>query len=102
MSERDTRLDSGPESGPRTQAGDTPPSRSCESMTGPGMDRATRVARLGEALAARGQRLAVAESCTGGLLAATLTEQAGSSAWFEGGWVTYLSLIHISEPTRPY
>jgi len=89
MSERDTRLDSGPESGPRTQAGDTPPSRSCESMTGPGMDRATRVARLGEALAARGQRLAVAESCTGGLLAATLTEQAGSSAWFEGGWVTY-------------
>ena len=77
MSQRDT--------GP----GETPPSWSAERMTEAGMDRATRVARLGEALEARGQRLAVAESCTGGLLAATLTEQSGSSGWFEGGWVTY-------------
>ena len=52
-------------------------------------DRPTRVNCLGEALKARGWHLAVAESCTGGLLAATITDQAGSSGWFEGGWVTY-------------
>ncbi|MCL7743663.1 CinA family protein [Guyparkeria hydrothermalis] len=72
-----------------TGAGETPPSWSTERMTEVGMDRTTRVARLGDALEARGRRLAVAESCTGGLLAATLTEQSGSSGWFEGGWVTY-------------
>ena len=68
---------------------DTPPSWSAEPMNQAVMDRTTRVARLGAALEARGLRLAVAESCTGGLLAATLTEQPGSSGWFEGGWVTY-------------
>lgn len=40
-------------------------------------------------LLARGQRLATAESCTGGLIAAHCTELAGSSAWFERGFVTY-------------
>ncbi len=33
--------------------------------------------------------LATAESCTGGLIAATCTALAGSSAWFERGFVTY-------------
>lgn len=33
--------------------------------------------------------LATAESCTGGLIAATCTDRAGSSAWFERGFVTY-------------
>lgn len=33
--------------------------------------------------------LACAESCTGGLIAATCTERSGSSAWFERGFVTY-------------
>lgn len=33
--------------------------------------------------------LAVAESCTGGLIAKTLTDLAGSSAWFERGLITY-------------
>ena len=37
----------------------------------------------------RGWTLAVAESCTGGLLAASLTDLAGSSQWFERGYVTY-------------
>lgn len=38
---------------------------------------------------ARGKRLAVAESCTGGLVAAALTEIAGSSDVFEAGFTTY-------------
>lgn len=37
----------------------------------------------------RGQYLAVAESCTGGLLAAACTERPGSSGWFDRGFVTY-------------
>jgi nicotinamide-nucleotide amidase len=36
-----------------------------------------------------GRRIAVAESCTAGLLAARLTERPGSSAWFSGGVVAY-------------
>lgn len=46
-------------------------------------------AALGDALRARGWKLATAESCTGGLIAATCTEVAGSSDWFERGFVTY-------------
>ena len=45
--------------------------------------------RLGEVLAQRGWRLATAESCTGGGIAACVTEVAGSSAWFDRGFVTY-------------
>lgn len=37
----------------------------------------------------RGQVIATAESCTGGLIAAALTELAGSSNWFDRGFVTY-------------
>ena len=44
---------------------------------------------LADALRARGWRLATAESCTGGLIAATCTALAGSSDWFERGFVTY-------------
>ncbi|MDP8994416.1 MAG: CinA family protein [Pseudomonadota bacterium] len=45
--------------------------------------------RVIEANRAAGLRVAVAESCTGGLVAAALTEIAGSSDVFEGGFVTY-------------
>lgn len=38
---------------------------------------------------ARGVRLACAESCTGGWIAKVLTDLAGSSAWFDRGFVTY-------------
>jgi nicotinamide-nucleotide amidase len=47
------------------------------------------VAPLAEALRGRGWRLSTAESCTGGLIAATCTALAGSSDWFERGFVTY-------------
>ena len=44
---------------------------------------------LGRFLLQYGQSLATAESCTGGLIAATLTEVAGSSDWFGWGVVSY-------------
>lgn len=44
---------------------------------------------LGRLLEAVGLTVATAESCTGGLVARALTETAGSSAWFERGFVTY-------------
>ncbi|HHH36483.1 MAG TPA: CinA family protein [Gammaproteobacteria bacterium] len=44
---------------------------------------------VGEGLARRRLYIATAESCTAGLVAATLTTVAGSSAWFERGFVTY-------------
>ena len=47
------------------------------------------VAALADVLLARGAMLATAESCTGGMIAAACTERAGSSAWFERGFVTY-------------
>jgi nicotinamide-nucleotide amidase len=49
----------------------------------------TEVAALADALRARGWRLASAESCTGGLIAAACTALAGSSDWFECAYVTY-------------
>lgn len=50
------------------------------------------VLALGEALRRRGWRLATAESCTGGLIAAACTSVAGSSDWFERGFVSYSNL----------
>ena len=44
---------------------------------------------MAESLKNRGLFLATAESCTGGLIAANCTELAGSSLWFERGFVTY-------------
>ena len=46
-------------------------------------------ADLGRALRARHWRIATAESCTGGLVAGAITSIAGSSDWFERGFVTY-------------
>ena len=50
------------------------------------IDAATRVL---DANRAAGRRIAVAESCTGGLVSAALTEMAGSSDVFDAGFVTY-------------
>ena len=47
------------------------------------------VKNLAEFLLSKNWKMAAAESCTGGLVCATLTELAGSSAWFERGYITY-------------
>ena len=47
------------------------------------------VSTLAEALLARRELLATAESCTGGWVAKVCTDLAGSSGWFERGLVTY-------------
>lgn len=54
-----------------------------------GVDEETMASVVGGMLAARGWKVAVAESCTGGLLGSLLTEISGSSAWFDRGWLTY-------------
>jgi nicotinamide-nucleotide amidase len=45
--------------------------------------------KTGKALEKKGQILVTAESCTGGWVAQAVTSVAGSSAWFERGYVTY-------------
>ena len=45
--------------------------------------------QLAKLLLQRHKQLAVAESCTGGWLAKSLTDLAGSSRWFDRGFVTY-------------
>ena len=45
--------------------------------------------QIGEHLATHGWRLATAESCTGGWVAEVVTATAGSSGWFDCGFITY-------------
>ena len=61
-------------------------------------DRVTRgrSGRLGELLLASGKTLAVAESCTGGLLAGAITDVPGSSRYFLGGLVAYHNDVKAS------
>lgn len=65
-------------------------------------DLSDLVERVSDILEKTGRRLAVAESCTGGLLAAALTERPGSSVVFECGFVTYsneakIRMLGVSE-----
>jgi len=50
---------------------------------------------LGRQLLERGEWLAAAESCTGGWLAQSVTAIAGSSAWFDRGFVTYSNAAKV-------
>ncbi len=50
---------------------------------------------LGAALKAQGKMLTLAESCTGGMLASAITSIAGSSIWFDRGFVTYSNTAKI-------
>ena len=53
--------------------------------------------RLGGALQGRGWSMGTAESCTGGLVAAAMTAVAGSSAWFDRGFVTYTNEAKVEQ-----
>ncbi|MDF1645991.1 MAG: RNA 2',3'-cyclic phosphodiesterase [Legionellaceae bacterium] len=69
------------------------------------MNTALKLAKkLGEQLQKNHLQLTVAESCTGGSLAATLTSISGSSHWFDRGFVTYSNhakkeILGVSEHT---
>jgi nicotinamide-nucleotide amidase len=52
---------------------------------------------LGEALRKRNWMLGCAESCTGGLLAGSVTDIAGSSEWFDRGFVTYSNAAKMEQ-----
>jgi len=52
---------------------------------------------VGEKLTRQGKTIAVAESCTGGLVAKLLTDIPGSSKYFTFGWITYSDQAKISE-----
>ena len=59
---------------------------------------------LGQNMLKAGHTLALAESCTGGWIAQSVTEIAGSSAWFDRGFVTYsnaakVAMLGVSEST---
>lgn len=61
-------------------------------------------AQVGAALKSHGLKLATVESCTGGGVAQAITDVAGSSAWFECGFITYSNLskqqmLGVSEAT---
>jgi len=56
----------------------------------------TLLAQLADRLRALGWRLACAESCTGGMIAASCTDLAGSSDWFERGVVSYSNQAKVA------
>ncbi len=61
-----------------------------DTRSAPDDARLEQLARaVGVALDRRGQRLTAAESCTGGWIAKTVTDVAGSSGWFDRAVVTY-------------
>jgi competence/damage-inducible protein CinA-like protein len=69
-----------------------------------GRDDETLEQVVGTQLRRQGARLAVTESCTGGLIAQRITEVAGSSDYFEGGVIAYANavkqdLLGVSEET---
>lgn len=53
------------------------------------MNTTTLVQHLASMLLQRGWKMVTAESCTGGLISARCTDLAGSSSWFERGFVSY-------------
>jgi nicotinamide-nucleotide amidase len=64
-------------------------------------DLVTRAARVVQLFTDKKQTLALAESCTGGLIASCITAVAGSSAVLERGFVTYSNLSKTQEVLVP-
>ncbi len=56
---------------------------------------------VGELLRRRSARVAIAESCTGGLIASRLTDVPGSSAYVQGGWVLYSNEAKVALGVAP-
>ena len=54
-------------------------------------------ARVATSLLAHGQTLATAESCTGGWVGQVLTAIAGSSVWYERGFITYSNAAKVDD-----
>lgn len=61
-----------------------------------GTDDETMQSHVGKLLAQRRMTLATMESCTGGLLASTITDVPGSSTYFKGGLVTYATDLKMA------
>ncbi len=62
-----------------------------------GTDEQTLAEIVGEKLAGQGKTIAVAESCTGGMVAKMLTDVPGASRYFTCGWVTYSNEAKTTE-----
>ena len=66
------------------------------TQDGTQIDSAEPVAvELGALLQSAGFTITTAESCTGGLIAATITDVPGSSAWFERAWICYTNQAKV-------
>ncbi|MDY7001213.1 MAG: CinA family protein [Thermodesulfobacteriota bacterium] len=63
---------------------------------GDGEEKTKIVGRIAEKLVSRSWFLGTAESCTGGLIAHSLTDVPGSSEWFKGGIVAYANSVKES------
>lgn len=59
-------------------------------------DGTTALQMVAARLESRGETMAIAESCTGGLLGSMLTAEAGSSTWFLGGVIAYANAVKAS------
>lgn len=62
-----------------------------------GLDEQTLAEVVGQKLAEKKQTIAVAESCTGGLVAKMITDVPGASKYFRGGWITYSNELKVSQ-----
>jgi nicotinamide-nucleotide amidase len=66
-----------------------------------GADSDTLEDAVGGMLATRGKTLAVMESCTAGLLATTIADAEGASAYFLGGYITYATAMKMTHGVDP-